>query len=78
MTSAAKKDELIAYALALPDDERAAFAEVLNESLDGVAIEVSPELESEIARRVEKIRSGNAVSHDAFEHLEGLKAKYGS
>ena len=69
--------KILDEALALSDEDRAALAEALNASLDGVAIELSAEWESEIARRVGKIKSGEAVFHDAREHLEKLQAKYG-
>ncbi len=54
MPPTAKK--LLDEALALLDDERAALAEALNESQDGVAVELSPAWEAEIARRLAKAR----------------------
>ena len=47
----------------------------LSSSLEPV--ELSPEWETEIARRVRKIESGEAVFQDADEDLQRLRAKYG-
>ena len=72
MTSAAKK--ILEEALALPQDEREELVGELSRSFDPV--ELSPEWEAEIARRVRQIESGEAVFHDAEQHLKSLRAKY--
>ena len=73
MTSAAEK--ILKEALALPPEDREELVGALSESLDPVRL--SPEWESEIARRIAKIESGEAVLHDAEEHLQKLLKKYG-
>jgi putative addiction module component (TIGR02574 family) len=56
--------ELLERALALPEDERAALADALLESLDADAPEsvVDDALAAEIQRRVASIRAGTAVT----------------
>ncbi len=73
MTSTAKK--ILDEALALPREEREELVGALSSSLEPV--ELSPEWEAEIARRVRKIESGEAVFRDAQDHLDELRAKYG-
>lgn len=73
MTSAAKK--VLEAALALPADEREQLVGALSISLEPVTL--SPERESEIARRLERVESGEATFYDAEEHLRALRAKYG-
>ena len=73
MTSTAKK--ILDEALALPQEEREELVGALSSSLEPV--ELSPEWETEIARRVRKIESGEAVFQDADEDLQRLRAKYG-
>lgn len=72
MTSTAKK--ILDQALSLPREEREELVGALSSSLEPV--EWSPEWEAEIARRVQKIQSGDAVFHDAESHLDKLRAKY--
>ena len=73
MTSAAEK--ILKQALALPPEDREELVGALSESLDPVRL--SPEWEGEIARRIAKIEAGEAVLHDAEEHVEKLLKKYG-
>lgn len=73
MTSTAKK--VLEAALALPADAREELVGALSISLEPVTL--SPEWQSEIARRLEKIERGEARFHDAEEHLQALRAKYG-
>ena len=72
MTSTAKK--ILDEALALPQEEREELVGALSSSLEPV--ELSPEWAAEIARRVRKIESGEAVSEDTDEHLQRLRAKH--
>ncbi len=69
MTSAAKK--VLEAALALPADAREELVGALSISLEPVAL--TPEWQSEIARRLEQIENGEAIFYDA----EDLRAKYG-
>lgn len=73
MSSAAKK--VLEAALALPADAREEIIGALSISLDPVTR--TPQWQSEIARRLEKIEKGEAIFHDAEEHLQALRAKYG-
>ncbi len=72
VTSTAKK--ILDEALALPQEEREELVGALTSSLEPV--ELSSEWEAEIAHRVRKIESGEAVFQDADEHLQRLRAKY--
>lgn len=58
MTSATKK--ILEEALALPEEERAALVSALNESLETVADDLSPEWKAEIARRIEAVERGES------------------
>lgn len=73
VTSAAKK--ILEEALALPQEDREELVGALSTSLEPV--ELSPEWELEVARRLKKIEDGDAVYQDAEEHLRELRAKYG-
>jgi putative addiction module component (TIGR02574 family) len=73
VTPAAEK--ILADALALPVEEREALVEALSDSLDPV--ELSPEWQAEIARRIDSIDRGEATLLDADAHLRALQAKYG-
>ncbi len=73
VTLAAKK--IFEDALALPQEEREELVGALSSSLDPV--ELRPGWAAEIDRRVRKIESGEAVFHDAEDHLHELRAKYG-
>ena len=72
MTSTAKK--VLEQALALPSEDREELVGALSSSLEPVAL--SSEWESEIADRIRRVESGQAVFHDADEHLRKLRAKY--
>lgn len=72
VTSTAKK--ILDQALSLPREEREELVGALSNSLEPVAW--SPEWEAELARRVQKIQRGDAVFHDAQNHLDELRAKY--
>jgi hypothetical protein len=73
VTSTARK--ILSAALALPQDEREELLGALSISLESV--ELTPEWDAEITRRIQKIASGQAVFLDAEDHLEKLRAKYG-
>ncbi|MCG8555607.1 MAG: addiction module protein [Proteobacteria bacterium] len=72
MTSTARR--ILNEALALRQEEREELVGALSNSLE--PIELSPEWEAEIARRVRKIETGEAVLQDAEDHLRKLQAKY--
>lgn len=72
MTEGAK--QILDAALALPPSEREELVDALSRSLDPHRL--SPEWEAEIARRVAKLESGDAVVHDARAVLDRLKSKY--
>jgi putative addiction module component (TIGR02574 family) len=71
VTSAAQK--ILAEALLLPTQEREQLVGALSSSLEPV--ELSPEWNAEIARRLETIERGEAILHDAEAHLRALRAK---
>ncbi len=73
MTAAARR--VFEEALALSDSEREELVEVLSRSLQPV--EISEQWRTELARRIEKIESGEAVLHDAESHVRMLRAKFG-
>jgi putative addiction module component (TIGR02574 family) len=54
--------ELLRRALALPDEERAALANTLLESLDGRDQSVQEAWDEEIERRMDALKAGNAVT----------------
>jgi putative addiction module component (TIGR02574 family) len=72
VTTPAKK--VFDEALALPETEREELVEVLSQSL--LPVEISSEWKAELARRVQKIESGQAVFHDAESHAQRLRTKY--
>lgn len=73
VTSTAKK--ILDEALTLPQEEREKLLGALSDSLEPV--ELTPEWEAEIAGRIQRIENGEAVFHDANEHLRNLRVKYG-
>ena len=58
VTSATKK--ILEDALALPEKEREALVEALSDSLDPETVELSPEWNSEIRKRIAQIENGEA------------------
>ncbi len=74
VTSAAKK--ILDEALTLPQEEREKLVGALSSSLEPV--ELSPQWEAEIARRVRKTEDGSATFQDAEDHLRKTRAKYTS
>jgi len=58
VTSAAKK--ILDDALSLPEDDRAALVDALNESLEAPEEDLSPEWKAEIARRIEAVERGES------------------
>lgn len=54
--------DLLKRALALPVDERAALANTLLDSLDVVAESVEDAWDKEVARRMEDLKAGKAVT----------------
>ena len=58
----AEASELLKRALALPEDERAALANTLLDSLDTNPESVEKAWEEEIARRIEALKSRKAIT----------------
>lgn len=58
VTSTAKK--ILDEALSLPEDERAALVDALNESLEAPEDDLSPEWKAEIARRIAAVERGES------------------
>jgi putative addiction module component (TIGR02574 family) len=58
VTSKAKK--ILEDALGLPEQERAALVDALNESLEAAEDDLSPEWKAEIIRRIEAIERGES------------------
>ncbi len=58
----AEISELLKRALALPEEERAALANTLLESIDFSSQSVQEAWDEEIARRMEALNAGNAVT----------------
>jgi len=54
--------DLLKRALALPVDERAALANTLLESLEAVDESVQQAWDEEVARRIEPLKAGRAVT----------------
>jgi len=54
--------DLLKRALALPADERAALANTLLDSLEAPSQSVEPAWDDEVARRMEDLKSGKAVT----------------
>lgn len=61
-------------ALALSDEEREELVAVLTQTL--APVDLDPAWKAELARRIAKIESGEAVLHDAEMHAKQLRAKY--
>jgi len=72
VTSTAKK--VLEAALALSTEAREELVGALSISLEPTTL--SPEWQSEIARRLEEIENGEAIFYDADEHLQTLRAKH--
>jgi putative addiction module component (TIGR02574 family) len=54
--------DLLRKALALPEDERAALANTLLDSLDTTNESVQEAWDEEVARRIEELKAGKAVT----------------
>lgn len=67
--STSSATELLAEALALPDDERAALMEALSDSFDPAPVELSPGWKVEIESRIAQIEHGEleTVTWDEVE-----------
>jgi hypothetical protein len=65
-------EKMLEAALTLPADAREELVDALSISLELVTL--TPEWQSEILRRLEKIEKGEAIFHDAEEHLQTLRA----
>ncbi|MCB9658229.1 MAG: addiction module protein [Sandaracinaceae bacterium] len=71
MTSTAQK--ILEDALSLPEDERAALADALNESLSPKG-DLSPAWKAEIARRIEAVEGGESRLIPGDEALARVRA----
>ena len=71
MTSTAEK--VLEDALALPEDERAALADALNESLSPAG-DLSPAWKAEIARRIEAVERGESRLVPGDEAMARVRA----
>ena len=54
--------DLLKRALALPADERAALANLLFDTLEGSSESVQEAWDAEVARRIEELKAGKAVT----------------
>jgi len=54
--------DLLRRALALPADERAALANLLFDTLEGSSESVQEAWDAEVARRIEELKAGKAVT----------------
>jgi putative addiction module component (TIGR02574 family) len=61
-------------ALSLSDEEREELVAALTQTL--APVDLDPTWKAELARRIAKIESGEAVLHDAELHAQQLRAKY--
>ena len=69
--------ELFGQAQTLPVAEREQLAMLLLETLpaeDGSAIDLDPEDEAELERRLDSIKSGQAKGHDLESVMESIRA----
>ncbi len=72
-TVAPSAKKVLEAALALPAEAREELVAALSISLEPTSS--TPECQSEIARRLEKIENGEATFYDAENHLRTLRAK---
>jgi putative addiction module component (TIGR02574 family) len=72
VTTAAER--VLKDALALSDEEREELVAALTQTL--APIDLDPAWKAELARRIAKIESGEAILHDAELHATQLRAKY--
>lgn len=61
-------------ALALSNEEREELVDALTRTLS--VVELDPAWKAELARRIAKIESGEAILHDAELHAQQLRAKF--
>ena len=75
---AALAEQITSSALALPGQARAVLAQVLLRSLDEPAEDdgVAEAWEREIARRLERVRNGEAAGRPAGEVFREIEARY--
>ena len=66
-------EKILEDALSLPEDERAALADALNESLSATG-DLSPEWEAEIANRIEAVERGEIRLIPGDEALARVRA----
>jgi putative addiction module component (TIGR02574 family) len=70
-------EEVQQFARELPEDQRILLATSLWESTDASEAEITAAWEPEIARRVEEIKSGTAVTYSLAEVEADLRAVVG-
>jgi hypothetical protein len=67
-------ERLLKAALTLSNEEREELIAALSQTLEPVAVD--PAWKTELARRIAKIESGEAVFHDAELHAQQLRATF--
>jgi len=67
-------EKVLNDALSLSDDEREELVAALTQTLPPVELDAA--WKAELARRIAKIESGEAVLHDAELHAKQLRAKF--
>ena len=70
-------EEVQQFARELPEDQRILLATLLWESTDASEDEIAAAWEPEIARRVEEIKAGTAVTYSLAEVEADLRAVVG-
>ena len=71
------REQVIQEALALSEEDREMLAEDLLLSLKGVSSEqIEKAWIDEAKRRLDEVRAGTAILHDADEVIEELRKKY--
>lgn len=72
-------EEITTAALTLPGEDRAMLAQVLLRSIEGPEEEGATEAwEAEIARRMDRVRTGTATGRPAEEVFADIRARYQS
>lgn len=78
----ATQEQLLAQALQLPKAERLHLADRIWESVEGEeaqeAIELSPELNTELLRRLKSVEDGSATLLDGEQTMHELRGKLGA
>lgn len=70
-------DDLLNQVLALPEQDRAAIAQRLLESLEPEDLDAEEAWAEEILARSDAVHSGNYVAHDWREAIEDIRKRLG-